>query len=205
MEHLHTACRLSAGQKVYMAIKSSLDFIISLLALMVLALPMVILALIIKLDDRGPVFFKQKRIGKDQKHFMMLKFRTMRTDTPKDTATHLLTDPQKYITKVGRFLRKTSLDELPQLINIIKGDMSIIGPRPPLIREVAEYNEYQLHRLDVKTGLSCYHECYGRSKVTDFDEWVEADLKYIRERSMLTDLKIIFLTIKVVLTGEGAC
>jgi lipopolysaccharide/colanic/teichoic acid biosynthesis glycosyltransferase len=111
-------------------------------------------------------------------------------------------DPR--ITRIGRFIRKTSIDELPQLINIIKGDMSIIGPRPPLPREVAQYTPYQMHRLDVPTGLSCYHECMGRSDCVDFDEWVESDLKYIRERSFLTDLKIIFLTIKVVLTGKGA-
>ena len=111
-------------------------------------------------------------------------------------------DPR--ITKVGRFIRKTSIDELPQLVNIIKGEMSIIGPRPPLVREVEEYTEYQMHRLDVKTGLSCYRECYGRSNIHDFDEWVESDLKYIRERSLWVDLKVILLTVKVVLSGEGA-
>ena len=99
---------------------------------------------------------------------------------------------------------KSSIDELPQLINIIKGDMSIIGPRPPLIREVEQYTPYQMHRLDVKTGLACYHEVEGRSDSTNFDEWVEQDLKYIRERSMLTDLKIILLTIRIVFTGDGA-
>ena len=111
-------------------------------------------------------------------------------------------DPR--VTKVGHFILRTSIDELPRLINIIKGDMSIIGPRPPLPREVEQYTPYQMHRLDVKTGLSCYRECHGRSDIHDFDEWVESDLKYIRERSMLTDIKVILLTIKVVLTGEGA-
>ena len=107
---------------------------------------------------------------------------------------------------MGTLLQKSGLKpgELPELWNILKGDMSLIGPRPPLVREIKEYTPYQMHRLDVKTGLSCYHECYGRSKVTDFDEWVEQDLKYIRERSMLTDIKIIFMAIKVVLTGKGA-
>ena len=111
-------------------------------------------------------------------------------------------DPR--ITKVGKFIRKTSIDELPQLWNVIRGDMSIVGPRPPLVREVAEYTPYQMHRLDVKTGLACYHECQGRSDARDFDKWVESDLKYIRERSMLTDLKVIYWTIKVVITGSGA-
>ena len=111
-------------------------------------------------------------------------------------------DPR--ITRVGRFLRSTSLDELPQLFNIIKGDMTIIGPRPPLPREVAQYTPYQMHRLDVKTGLACYHECQGRSDDKSFDHWVESDLKYIRQRSMLTDIKVILWTIRVVLTGKGA-
>ena len=111
-------------------------------------------------------------------------------------------DPR--ITKIGRFIRKTSIDELPQLFNIIRGHMSIVGPRPPLVREVAEYTEYHMHRLDVKTGLACYHECMGRSNAHDFDQWVESDLKYIRECSLWTDLKIILLTIKVVILGSGA-
>ena len=151
---------------------------------------------------------------KDGKQFQMYKFRSMCPDADKKLdelmaqneldgpAFKMKNDPR--ITKVGDFIRKTSIDELPQLVNIIKGDMSIIGPRPPLPREVEQYTPYQMHRLDVKTGLACYHECQGRSDSRSFDEWVESDLKYIRERSMLTDLKIIFMTIRVVLTGKGA-
>ena len=111
-------------------------------------------------------------------------------------------DPR--MTRVGRFLRRTSIDELPQLVNVIRGDMSIVGPRPPLPREVAEYTPYQMQRLAVKTGLACYRECYGRSNIRSFDQWVESDLRYIRERSLLTDLKVILLTTKAVLSGEGA-
>jgi len=111
-------------------------------------------------------------------------------------------DPR--ITKIGTFIRRTSIDELPQLYNILKGDMTIIGPRPPLPREVAQYTPYQMHRLDVKTGLACYHECTGRSNSHDFDIWVESDLRYIQERSLLTDIKIIFLTARAVLFGIGA-
>ena len=204
MENLHTtaAYSLTGGKKAYMFIKSSLDFIISLLALMVLALPMVILALIIKLDDRGPVFFKQKRIGKDQKHFMMLKFRTMRTDTPKDTATHLLTDPQKYITKVGRFLRKTSLDELPQLINILAGHMSIVGPRPALWNQfdlIEEREKYGVHQ--VRPGLTGWAQVNGRDEL-EIPVKAKLDGEYIEKFGLMMDIRCFFATFGI-LDGKG--
>ena len=183
--------------------KRLLDILFSLFGIVVFAIPMLIIAIVVKIDSKGPAIFKTERVGKKCKSFKFYKFRSMRTDAPKDCAPRLLKS-EDYITKVGAFLRKTSLDELPQLFCILKGDMSIIGPRPPLPEEVAQYTPYQMHRLDVITGLACYHECQGRSEETDFEKWVEADLKYIRERSMLTDLKIIFMTIKVVLTGDGA-
>ena len=206
MENLHTtataAYRLAGGKKAYMFIKSTLDFIISLLALIVLALPMVILALIIKLDDRGPVFFKQKRIGKDQKHFMMLKFRTMRTDTPKDTATHLLTDPQKYITKVGRFLRKTSLDELPQLINILAGHMSIVGPRPALWNQfdlIEEREKYGVHQ--VRPGLTGWAQVNGRDEL-EIPVKAKLDGEYIEKFGLMMDIRCFFATFGI-LNGKG--
>ena len=204
MENLHTtaAYRLTGGKKAYMFIKSTLDFIISLLALIVLALPMVILALIIKLDDRGPVFFKQKRIGKDQKHFMMLKFRTMRTDTPKDTATHLLTDPQKYITKVGRFLRKTSLDELPQLINILCGHMSIVGPRPALWNQfdlIEEREKYGVHQ--VRPGLTGWAQVNGRDEL-EIPVKAKLDGEYIEKFGLMMDIRCFFATFGI-LDGKG--
>ena len=206
MENLHTtataAYRLTGGKKAYMFIKSTLDFIISLLAVMVLALPMVILALIIKLDDRGPVFFKQKRIGKDQKHFMMLKFRTMRTDTPKDTATHLLTDPQKYITKVGRFLRKTSLDELPQLLNILCGHMSIVGPRPALWNQfdlIEEREKYGVHQ--VRPGLTGWAQVNGRDEL-EIPVKAKLDGEYIEKFGLMMDIRCFFATFGI-LNGKG--
>lgn len=200
---------------VYDVCKRIFDIVMSAFALIVLSPVFLIVAIAIKREDGGNVFYSSTRLTKGGKEFKMYKFRSMclNADQMLDSlmdqnevngpAFKIKDDPR--ITKVGKFIRKTSIDELPQLLNILRGEMTIIGPRPPLPREVAQYTPYQMHRLDVKTGLACYHECMGRSDTTDFDEWVEADLKYIRERSMLTDLKIIFMTAKVVLTGEGAC
>lgn len=198
----------------YEVCKRIFDVVMASFALIVLSPVLLIVMLIIWLQDGGSPFYTQTRLTKGGKKFQMYKFRSMCVNADKKLeelmkynemdgpAFKIENDPR--ITKFGKFIRKTSIDELPQLVNIIKGDMSIIGPRPPLIREVEQYTPYQMHRLDVKTGLACYHECYGRSNCHSFDEWVEQDLKYIRERSMLTDLKIIFLTIKIVLTGDGA-
>lgn len=198
----------------YEICKRIFDVVMSVLALILLSPLFLITAIAIRLQDGGKAIYSQVRLTKGGKEFRMYKFRSMRVDAEDlldtlmdqnemDGPTFKMKDDPR-ITPVGRFIRKTSIDELPQLINIIKGDMSIIGPRPPLPREVEQYTPYQMHRLDVKTGLACYHECMGRSDSTDFDEWVESDLKYIRERSFWTDLKVIFLTIKVVLTGKGA-
>ena len=199
---------------VYEFFKRFFDIFFSVLALIVLSPLFLVIGIFIKCNDGGPVFFKQIRLTKGGRKFYMYKFRSMCVDAEskldslldknqmEGPAFKMENDPR--ITKIGRFIRKTSIDELPQLFNIIKGDMTIVGPRPPLLREVKEYTEYHKHRLDVKTGLSCYRECYGRSNIHSFDEWVESDLKYIRERSLWVDLKVILLTIKVVLTGEGA-
>ncbi len=199
---------------VYDLFKRIFDVILSTFALIVLSPLLLAVAIAIRANDGGPAIYKQIRLTKNGKEFSIYKFRSMcmgademlddlmdqnEMDGP---AFKIAEDPR--ITKIGRFIRKTSIDELPQLINIIKGDMTIIGPRPPLPREVAEYTPYQMHRLDVKTGLACYHECNGRSEVHDFDQWVEDDLRYIRERSLWTDFKIIFLIMRVVLTGKGA-
>ena len=199
---------------VYEVCKRIFDLVMSTFALIVLSPIFLGVAIAIKLEDGGDVFYSQTRLTKGGKPFKMFKFRSMcpnahqMLDSLRDQnemkgpAFKIRNDPR--ITKVGHFIRKTSIDELPQLVNIIMGDMSIIGPRPPLPEEVAQYTPYQLHRLDVKTGLACYHECQGRSDDKDFDKWVESDLRYIRERSMLTDIKVILWTIRVVLTGKGA-
>ena len=200
---------------IYDAVKRFFDIILSLLAMIVLSPVLLAVAIAIRAQDGGPAIYKSVRLTKNRKPFYMYKFRSMvlgadqQLDDLMDRnemcgpAFKLKDDPR--VTKVGRLIRRTSIDELPQLLNILRGDMTIIGPRPPLPREVEQYTPYQLHRLDVKTGLSCYHECEGRSDTRDFDEWVESDLRYIRERSLWTDLKIIFLTIRVVITGKGAC
>lgn len=203
-----------ASKPAYEACKRIFDFVMSLFALIVLSPIFLGVAIAIKHEDGGKVFYVQTRLTKNGREFRMLKFRSMCPDAEKklDSLMHrnemtgptfkIHDDPR--VTKVGRFIRRTSIDELPQLINILKGDMSIIGPRPPLPREVAQYTPYQMHRLDVKTGLACYHECQGRSDSHDFAQWVESDLKYIRERGVRTDLKIIWWTIRVVITGKGA-
>ncbi len=198
----------------YEIAKRIFDLVMATLALILLSPVFLVAAIAIRIEDGGPAFYTQTRLTKGGKEFKMFKFRSMCVNAEsmldslmdrnemKGPAFKIENDPR--ITKVGRILRKTSVDELPQLLNIIKGDMSIIGPRPPLPREVAQYTPYQMHRLDVKTGLACYHECQGRSNANDFDEWVESDLRYIRDRSFATDLRIIYWTIRIVLTGKGA-
>ena len=203
-----------APKPVYDFFKRVFDILLCSLALICLSPLFLAVAIAIKAQDGGNVFYSQTRLTKGGRKFEMYKFRSMCPDADKHLeelmdknemsgpAFKMKDDPR--ITKVGKFLRKTSIDELPQLINIIRGDMSIIGPRPPLVWEVEEYTPYQMHRLDVKTGLSCYRECYGRSNIHSFDEWVESDLRYIRERNLWVDFKVILMTIKVVLTGDGA-
>lgn len=199
---------------VYQAVKRAFDIVFSVVALIVFLPFLFIVALVIFLDDpHASPLFAQKRVGKGGRQFTFLKFRSM-VSNAEALKTSLMAqneadgpvfkikdDPR--ITRVGRFLRKTSIDELPQLWNILKGDMSFIGPRPPLPNEVAQYTEHQLHRLDVKGGLTCYWQCMGRSELS-FDEWVYLDLKYIMERGLRTDIKILFKTVGSVVKGKGA-
>lgn len=199
---------------IYEFFKRTMDIFCSGLALLVLSPVFLIIAIAVR-SDGGPAFYSQERVGKDGKLFRIYKFRSMcvNADSPEmlaklaalnemdGPAFKIKDDPR--ITKVGRFIRRTSLDELPQLINIFIGDMTIVGPRPPLVSEVAQYTEYQRQRLLVKQGLTCYWQCSGRNNI-NFEEWVELDLKYIRERSLWTDIKIIFMTIPAVLSGDGA-
>nr|WP_221448818.1 sugar transferase [Bacillus cereus group sp. BfR-BA-01355] len=183
--------------------KQIVDCIFAIVGLVVSSPLFLLLIICIKLDSKGPVLFKQRRIGKGKKEFYILKFRTMRIDTPKDMPTHLLEDPEMYITKVGKFLRKTSLDELPQIINIIKGEMSIIGPRPALWNQydlIKERDKYGAN--DVTPGLTGWAQINGRDELP-IDVKAKLDGEYVEKLSPLFDLKVFFMTIKSVLKSEG--
>ncbi len=202
-----------ANQNRYEKIKRFFDICLSSAALVVLSPLLLVIAILIYLEDKGPVIYSQTRIGKDGRAFKLYKFRSMCVDADeklKDLQElnerdgpvfKIKNDPR--VTKVGKFIRKTCIDELPQLVNIIKGDMSIVGPRPPLPNEVEQYNSYQKQRLLVVPGLTCYWQIQ-KGEETTFDEWVELDLKYIKERSILLDFRLILLTFKVILSGKGA-
>ncbi len=187
----------------YQAFKRFLDFILSLLALCVLSPLLAAVAVAVKLDSKGPVFFRQKRVGKDKTHFEMLKFRTMRTDTPKDMPTHLLENPDAFITKVGAFLRKTSLDELPQLINILKGEMAIVGPRPALWNQFDLIEEREKYGANsIRPGLTGWAQVNGRDEL-EIPVKAKFDGEYVRKMSLLFDLKCILKTVLGVLREDG--
>ena len=184
-------------------LKRTIDAVLSFLALAVLWPVFLVLAALIKIDSRGPVLFKQKRVGKDKTYFMIWKFRTMRVDTPKDMPTHLLQNPAAFITRMGRFLRKTSLDELPQIVNILSGKMSIIGPRPALWNQddlIAERDRYNANAL--VPGLTGYAQINGRDELP-IDVKAELDGYYASHISFGLDVKIFFRTILNVFTGSG--
>lgn len=188
---------------VYQKIKRIIDFILSLTAIIILFPVLLILVIAIKVESRGPIFFKQKRVGIHKSHFMIYKFRTMRIDTPKDVPTHLLKNPDQYITKVGHFLRKTSLDELPQLINIVKGNMAIVGPRPALWNQydlIAERDKY--HANDILPGLTGWAQINGRDEL-EIPVKAKLDGEYVKKMSFLFDLRCLFGTVFSVLRSDG--
>ena len=184
-------------------IKRLLDIVLSTCGIVIFAIPMAIIALAIKIDSRGPVFFKQKRVGLDKEHFEILKFRTMFIETPKDVPTHELSDSKKWITKVGRILRKTSLDELPQLFNIFKGEMSIIGPRPALWNQfdlIEERDKYNAN--NVRPGLTGLAQISGRDEL-EIPVKAKLDGEYVEKMSFLFDVKCFIKTIGSVIKSEG--
>ena len=188
---------------MYKFFKRTLDIVLSFLGMIVLSPFCLLLVLAIKLDSKGPVLFKQKRVGLHKKHFYILKFRTMRIDTPKDTPTHLLENPEQWITRVGKFLRKTSLDELPQIWNIFVGDMSIIGPRPALWNQydlIEERDRYGAN--DVLPGLTGWAQIHGRDELP-IAKKAELDGYYVQHLSFLLDVRCFFGTIKSVAKSEG--
>src|SRR6478735_8485106 len=193
------------NKRGYLFLKRCIDVIGALAGLLVLLIVFIVVGLLIKIEDpKGSIFFSQKRVGKNGKEFNMYKFRSMVSDAEAKLAELLQqneatgamfkmkNDPR--VTKIGRFIRKTSIDELPQLLNVLKGDMSLVGPRPPLVREVNEYTEYQKQRLLVTPGCTGLWQVSGRSNV-GFEEMVELDLTYITTRSLMADIKIICRTI----------
>ncbi len=188
---------------IYMKVKRLIDLLLSLIGLVILSPFILILIIAIKLDSRGPILFKQKRVGINKTYFNILKFRTMRIDTPKDTPTHLLENPEQYITKVGKFLRKTSLDELPQIWNILVGQMSIIGPRPALWNQydlIAERDKYGAN--DVQPGLTGWAQINGRDELS-IEIKAKLDGEYVQKISFMMDLKCFIGTIISVVKSDG--
>ncbi len=180
-----------------------MDILLSCIGIILLSPIFLVLTLLIKIDSRGPVLFRQKRVGIYKTHFNILKFRTMSIDTPKDTPTHLLKNPDQYITRMGKFLRRTSLDELPQIINILKGDMSIIGPRPALWNQhdlIEERDKYGAN--DVPVGLTGWAQINGRDELP-IEVKAKLDGDYVKKIGMLIDIKCFFGTIISVFKKDG--
>lgn len=188
---------------LYLKFKRVVDVLLSIIGLIVLSPLFLVLILAIKLDSKGPILFKQKRVGIHKEHFNILKFRTMSIDTPKDTPTHLLNNPNQWITRVGKFLRKTSLDELPQIINILKGEMSIIGPRPALWNQydlIEERDKYGAN--DVPAGITGWAQINGRDEL-EIEIKAKLDGEYVEKIGLLMDLKCFIGTILSILKSDG--
>ncbi|MEK5398943.1 sugar transferase [Paenibacillus sp. FSL K6-2859] len=187
----------------YVYVKQTIDFLLALIGMLVLWPVFLIIAIAIKTSSKGPILFKQKRLGKKKSEFYILKFRTMRTDTPNDMPTHLLKDPDFFITKVGKFLRKTSLDELPQIINILKGEMSIVGPRPALWNQydlIAERDKYGAN--DIKPGLTGWAQINGRDEL-EIEKKASLDGEYVNKIGFIMDAKCFCTTLVSVTKSEG--
>ena len=183
---------------MYKYVKRLLDIIISLSALLVFLIPIILISILIKKEDKGPVLFKQTRTGYKGKEFKLYKFRSMTIDNDV-----LNNKSENKLTKVGKFIRKTSLDELPQFINILKGDMSLIGPRPWIVEYYNNFTDEQKKRVDVLPGITGLAQATGRNNITIFEK-INYDLEYVNNYSLLMDIKVIFLTIKTVLSKTGA-
>ncbi len=199
---------------LYKVSKRALDVIASFLGLVILSPILLIVAILIKLESKGPAIFAQSRIGLNGKEFKMYKFRSMvqnaeelkeklaKQNEMSGPMFKMKNDPR--VTKVGKFIRKTSIDELPQLLNILKGDMTLVGPRPSLPREVEKFESWMLKRLEVKPGLTCYWQVSGRNNI-DFYEWMKLDLKYVNDMGFWLDIKLIFKTVTVLFGDKNAC
>ena len=198
---------------IYLVVKRVIDITVSILGLIILSPLLLLVAILIKFESKGPIIFTQKRVGFKGNEFNMLKFRSMvvNAEELKDKLKNnnemsgpmfkMKNDPR--VTKIGRFIRKTSIDELPQLINVLKGEMSLVGPRPSLPSEVKQFKPCMLKRLEVKPGLTCYWQIMGRNNI-DFEEWMKLDIKYVEKRSVLLDIKLIYKTFFVLFGDENA-
>lgn len=212
-EYEVTTIQAEDKKAFYEFVKRIIDILLSILAIIVLSPIFLIVAIAIKLDSSGPVVYSQTRVGKNEKHFKMFKFRSMvinAEDMLKELKPmnemdgpmfKIKEDPR--ITKIGRFIRKTSIDELPQLINILRGEMSIVGPRPSLPSEVEEFEPWMMERFVVKPGLTCFWQVSGRNNIP-FRKWMELDIKYVKERNLWLDMKLVLKTVKVVFNGDDA-
>ena len=194
---------MTISQKIYLPFKRLFDILSSLISMLLLSWFLFIIGIIVWIDTKAFPIFRQRRIGKNNKEFLILKFRSMHKDTPRDVPTHLLENPDKYITKFGRFIRKTSIDELPQLFNIFVGHMSFIGPRPALWSQVdliegRNKNDVQL----IRPGLSGYAQTHGRDEVS-IEEKIELDTYYLKHFSLWLDIKLVFLSIFKALSKKG--
>lgn len=218
MERLHIEeqeiIQVRKRQNIFYEVsKRALDFTAALLGLILLSPIFLIVSILIKLESEGEVIFSQTRIGFNGKEFKMYKFRSMVKNAEelkaKLAAQNEMSGPMfkmkddPRVTKVGKFIRKTSIDELPQLINVLKGDMSLVGPRPSLPKEVEKFEPWMLQRLEVKPGLTCYWQVSGRNNI-DFEDWMKLDLQYVEDRNFLLDLKLIFKTFFVLFGDKNA-
>ena len=201
------------GFSFYEIIKRLIDIVCSFVGILALSPLFIVIAIIIKLTSKGPVFFSQKRVGKYGREFNMYKFRSMVVNAEelkeKLAAQNEMSGPMfkmkddPRVTKVGKFIRKTSIDELPQLWNVFKGDMSLVGPRPSLPKEVAQFEDWMHRRLEVKPGLTCYWQVSGRNNI-DFEDWMKLDVKYVEERNLWIDIKLICKTVFVLFGDKNA-
>ncbi len=210
LEQLDQQVEIKKESILYLIGKRAMDIVASLFGLIILSPLLILVSILIKLESSGPILFKQERVGLKGKNFVMYKFRSMVINAEELKAKlesqnemsgpmfKIKNDPR--VTKVGKFIRKTSIDELPQLINILKGEMSIVGPRPSLPKEVDRFEEWMLRRLDAKPGLTCYWQVRGRNNI-GFEEWMSMDIDYVSKRNIWIDIKLIFRTI-VLLFGD---
>lgn len=200
-------------KKFYEVIKRSIDIIASICGMIILFPILVMVAIVIKIESKGPIIFSQDRVGLNGSKFKMYKFRSMIVDAERykeklleqnemnGPMFKIKNDPR--VTKVGKFIRRTSIDELPQLLNILKGDMSLVGPRPSLPKEVEKFSPWMLERLNVKPGLTCYWQISGRNDI-QFEDWMKLDIKYVKERGILLDLRLVIKTFFVLFGDEHA-